>query len=427
MKKYLFLASLGIFYACSSDSIDSLGTLSENISDGCSHKISEQQALNTLRNCMAGTSPSRSADMDIANINAITAHDLNIKSDITSDTLFYVVNFADSSGYALLAADDRTTPIYAIIDNGSFQKSINAGTNRFHSALLKRSAQILINDVSDYSISRPRPLDPWLPPQRPDEPFIPVEDSIAPLIPVKWGPDAPYNKFIQPTPLPSLVVAVAQVFSYYKVPSYVEWIGKNDHANYTCDINWEEILQNAKTANPTSNAKVNNQIAHLMGYLENQFEPDYSEFPDFFGIDSVAVSLDLVTEWISNLPHFKATQFEHFDIEKVRMAIMTKKCSIVVGYEDKRVGIMKDEYDHGGHAFVIDGYLGKRYIRFLEMPDLQELYHCNWGWNGDMNGFYIAELFSDEELMMEDEGINHSHKDFTHHLELQYSIISSTN
>lgn len=209
MKKYLFLASLGIFYACSSDSIDSLGTLSENISDGCSHKISEQQALNTLRNCMAGTSPSRSADMDIADINAITAHDLNIESDITSDTLFYAVNFADSSGYALLAADDRTTPIYAIIDKGSFPKHPDLKNNKFISVLVEKSSQLLLKDVSNYCISRSRPLDPWLPPQRPDEPAIPVEDSIAPLVPVKWGPDAPYNKFIQPTSLPSLVVAVA--------------------------------------------------------------------------------------------------------------------------------------------------------------------------------------------------------------------------
>ncbi len=204
----------------------------------------------------------------------------------------------------------------------------------------------------------------------------------------------------------------------------MEWTGRNDNVSHSCSINWEEILQNAKTTNPTSNANVNNQIAHLMGYLENQFEPNYEDYRYYFGIDSAYVDFDHVTNWINNIPYFNATEFEYFDIEKVRMAILNKKCSIVVGYSGKTKDFIGFEDYAGGHAFTIDGYLGKQYTRFLNMPDIKELYHCNWGWNGDMNRFYIAKLFSDDEIIIEDEEINHSHKDFTHHLELQYSIIS---
>ncbi len=36
------------------------------------------------------------------------------------DTLMYAINFADNQGFALVAADKRTSPVLAIIDEGSF-------------------------------------------------------------------------------------------------------------------------------------------------------------------------------------------------------------------------------------------------------------------------------------------------------------------
>ncbi|MBP3227945.1 MAG: Spi family protease inhibitor [Bacteroidaceae bacterium] len=36
------------------------------------------------------------------------------------DTLFYIVNFADDEGFALIAADKRTEPVYALVDQGNY-------------------------------------------------------------------------------------------------------------------------------------------------------------------------------------------------------------------------------------------------------------------------------------------------------------------
>ncbi len=55
-----------------------------------------------------------------------TRSDYLCDSDLLSidiDTLMYVLNFADDRGFAFVAADRRTEPIWALVENGNFDIS----------------------------------------------------------------------------------------------------------------------------------------------------------------------------------------------------------------------------------------------------------------------------------------------------------------
>ena len=50
----------------------------------------------------------------VANVEALRASSVQTRSSINAmgiDTLFYIVNFADSSGFAIVSADKRTDPL----------------------------------------------------------------------------------------------------------------------------------------------------------------------------------------------------------------------------------------------------------------------------------------------------------------------------
>jgi len=45
-----------------------------------------------------------------------------------------------------------------------------------------------------------------------------------------------------------------------------------------------------------------------------------------------------------------------------------------------------------GHAWVVDGY-----IHSVKGWDIANYLHCNWGWNGDKNGYYLCNVLNAEE------------------------------
>ena len=78
----------------------------------------------------------------ISNIGALRNSLTGTRSQETSysidlDTLMYVVNFTNNNGFALVAADKRTEPIFAFIDEGNldFEKLENVDNDMFLSFL----------------------------------------------------------------------------------------------------------------------------------------------------------------------------------------------------------------------------------------------------------------------------------------------------
>lgn len=69
--------------------------------------------------------------------------------------------------------------------------------------------------------------------------------------------------------------------------------------------------------------------------------------------------------------------------------------------QHKVLGIVMSNSYSGGHAWVVDAMLQRRrevmvYINGKydrTYTDSEILVHCNWGWNGDFNGYYYGGVF----------------------------------
>ena len=60
----------------------------------------------------------------IANVETLRSRQFATRAAVDSlsiDTLLYFVNFADNQGFAVVAADKRTSPILALIDKGNYK------------------------------------------------------------------------------------------------------------------------------------------------------------------------------------------------------------------------------------------------------------------------------------------------------------------
>lgn len=56
-----------------------------------------------------------------------------------------------------------------------------------------------------------------------------------------------------------------------------------------------------------------------------------------------------------------------------------------------------------GHAWVVDGYIKRKYVSNTGIIKKQEtLVHCNWGWHGMCNGYFTSGIFHTEKSVISD-------------------------
>ena len=85
-----------------------------------------QEAQNEVADFLAAMGKkTRSATRPtIANVETLRSRQFATRAAVDSlpiDTLLYFVNFADNQGFAVVAADKRTSPILALIDKGNYK------------------------------------------------------------------------------------------------------------------------------------------------------------------------------------------------------------------------------------------------------------------------------------------------------------------
>lgn len=95
---------------------------------------------------------------DISHIGVLRNSLADIRSQETSssvelDTLMYVVNFTNNNGFVLVAADKRTEPIFAFIDEGNldFEKLEDVDNEMFLS-FLDYAIAIEIEDIENFKV-----------------------------------------------------------------------------------------------------------------------------------------------------------------------------------------------------------------------------------------------------------------------------------
>lgn len=326
------------------------------------------------------------------------------------DTLAYLFNFADSSGYAIICADDRVgSPILAYTSSGTIGKEID---NPSLAMILDNIEEYLLQSIIDFEEQKDslrRLADLQL--QEQNECLkstftgkfkLYTNENVNELLHTQWGQGSPYNTYTPlcsdgyHTPTGCVAVATAQIMAYYEFPKSLD--------GYS--FNWTGMKETEKADGLSLSHK--NSVARLMQLIGSHVNMKY----DCNG--SGAQTSDAVS-WLHSLGY--QTSSSDYSWTTAKKALDTKTPIIMNGSNKKTVtrkkilGITVKTTTHysEGHAWVVDGYktitiqdysyvadteTGKTTNKLLSTSYSDSYLHVNWGWNGGDNDYFVAGCFN---------------------------------
>ena len=389
-----------------------------------------QEAQNEVADFLAAMGKkTRSATRPtIANVETLRSRQFATRAAVDTlsiDTLLYFVNFADNQGFAVVAADKRTSPILALIDKGNYKaKDLAQEDNPGFLSFMEQAITHEINNSqqdlqSSQAIRSFSYGNDWE-----------ISELFQPLIKVNWDQGHPYNIFCPGYKDKAhaytgcVVTAIAQICSYYKIPRELSWNSYGTQVHWTYD--WERILSDCAENNgkidfdEVTNRKyvlTAGEVASLMNYLGLALNATYKE--------QTGVPTDKAIDWIRRSGWFYATKHKDYDERRIFQALKDGLLIFTTGYDHKsKTWLVFNKYKEG-HAWLMDGYIHGRY-----KSHYYNLLHCNWGWDGRHNGYYLSKVFNTNNPANLPSTISpppvRSNVPYYFQYNLQYSIIYTT-
>lgn len=283
------------------------------------------------------------------------------RKDVNGSPRIYVCNMGTNQGFVILSGDDRTVPVLAYSDTGSFDAdNMPANVQWWMDYYEEAVAQVADMQLSN-SASAARPTD-----------------VISPLITTKWDQSEPYNQMCPKVngmtpPTGCVATAMAQLMYYHKWPTdSTEAIDAYTTDSYKVKVEklqpttfqWNDM---ARTYGKNATQKQKDAVAKLMRYCGQLVQMDYT--PTSSGAQTFYLG------WV--LPRaFKYPNTIH-NVFRDGYSIEQWDSLLINELKNKRP-VLYTGYTMAfeGHAFLCDGYDGKGY------------YHINWGWSGAADGHY---------------------------------------
>lgn len=291
-------------------------------------------------------------------------------------TPYYIFNFNDSTGYAIVGGDDRMPAIVGYSDKGTLNPdSLPVNLKGFLAAYKATVESVEKGDtaaVKNVKAAMKREAGSYTP--------------IAPLLGgIEWSQNAPFNNLCPKydgkhnAVTGCVATAMAQIMRYWKYPSsLLEGIPAYVSQSYNIPIDsipngigydWDNMPEkyNGDFTNNQAFA-----VATLMQHIGASVKMDY-------GPESGAYDKDVIPALTHYFGYDKdiikmldRTNFEWEDWNKILQDELGKKRPI---YYCGHSFI-------GGHAFVCDGM------------DSDGYYHINWGWGGKSNDYFDITILN---------------------------------
>lgn len=388
MKKLTLINLFIMFFllSCQKSELENIENLNTPIENN-PYKVSIDEAKNIALDFMqtfqsTSAASTRSARIQVDNVRVIKVNKATTRSagiESGMDTLIYAVNFSNNDGYALVGADRRTEPIFGIIDSGSFSNDSIASNPTFayflNAALDKAVYDIKENDI--IRIAKTRTLNEY------ENVFV-----TGTKLSTKWGQGSPYNRYCPNSyPTGCVVTAIAQILSCFSVIGSVEW--QDGYSHGSSFLNWNQILTDCRNNNGSLNLyntlQSANEVAHLMRYLGVVLKAEYKS-------DGTSIEPKNAINWLNDWTSIKATSLKAYNANEIFKAAnaFSNKIVYMRGNSGKETFLGITIKYTGGHAWVADGAFS---ARRKSDGSFVNLYHFNWGWDGDNNGYFLASVF----------------------------------
>ena len=280
---------------------------------------------------------------------------------------FYAFN-ASRGGYVIVAGDDRVPAVLGYSDKGTFDPE---DVPEAMQELLE--SYVVQIDALDSGAKAAMHLVNAAP--------------IAPMVKAQWSQNNPYNMklpFIngKHAHVGCVATAMAQVMYYWKWPARTTCAIPGYTSNTlsivmpalpVVDFDWNNMHDTYETSDTLSTAAM--AAATLSQYCAQ------AVCMDFKTKSSGAYSSDVPIAMINYFGYQHGTEYVR------RMHYTTSTWENML-YEELAAGrpvMYSGSKASGGHAFVCDGYAGNG------------LFHINWGWNGNSNGYFLLNVLNPDE------------------------------
>ena len=327
------------------------------------------------------------------------------------DTLMYAINFENGQGFALMAADRRTTPIYAIIDEGEYNYD-EAIKNPGFAMFMQNAIVMALEDIKNSNENKA------------EKKIITysggytyhIKEKVKHRLETRWSQGYPYNMYCpgnatEKYPAGCWPIAVAQVVAYYRSINNVSWEYNNSFGSAT--MHWNRIIEDCKkwpdgSLDGENQPQSSSEVAHLIRHIGIAMGADY-------GKKGTSVWENRGINYLRNYCGLSSTTTLNTFNAGICATFLRGRHSIVLmkGAKGSFLGIQTTS----GHAWVIDGYIeayrqrrsGRGSGRSWEEVTM---FHCNYGWGGIADGYYYGEVFDtqkgpeikDESDLIDDKG-----------------------
>jgi hypothetical protein len=343
---------------------------------------------------------------------------------------FYVFTLEDQSsgktGFALTCGDNRIGEVLAIVEEGNYD-SDNPGLHIFYSCLSDyiENSIYIYNSITQADIENAVNKRNESRSTAPDVPVTEVgkhggfiinadyskDDK---LLPVKWGQGEPYNGFLNkqlnvPNGHTYVTgcgpVAMAQIMAFYRWPEKHSKAGPLElglgHKPVVFD--WNSMIPSG-AVQPNDNAIgelmyhicIQRHVSFTMGLNSEKMEEKNKENSGA----STTMSNTSVINSFKDFGYKDTGNFIAYNFSKVKSAINNERPVMVEGWNGTRTILFGFQtHDGTGHYWVIDGYrrmttVVKDLSSGLLVNDYPLDYvHCNMGWSGFCNGWFISGVF----------------------------------
>lgn len=387
-----------VAYSCSNDENDLL--INETIANSPSNLRTIEDAIDIAKKAKALAVPvqTRSTTNKVEIDDVVCIKSTQTRSSVGSDTLMYIVNFANDNGFAVISANPNTEDLLALVESGHFKESNHA--NDGFEMFMDYAKQYVETTAETRAITAR------------EEQKLECDTIISrrqPKLSVNWGQTGCEGSLAPNGFAGCGNVAMAQVMSYFQYPSTL--ILTYDGNLSSIPLNWSQMIL-ADTKHPhTSGTSCNQQIAKLLRQLGNLTESDYTN-PSFTNTYLYKVHTAYNQTFlynVSNICRYTGTDFS--------TPLSNNKLIHMHGET------INSDNSISGHDWIVDGNLvlnitttewSKLFTEtewhiLSESTESRKYIHINWGWHGNNNGYFSTNVLSTNQAYSYDTPYNYNH------------------
>lgn len=414
MKKIFILAiALAMIVVSCQTDFSNNTIIFENNSDknSQSFSISEEQALARLESFLStfDSDQTRSKNRSVKSINCVKCSDIYNTRSSTNDIedLFYIVEFEDNMGSAVIGADSRIDQVFAVLDctvltAADFNNNNSNDITSFVANIITMDA---INSINTYNLLPDEELRTDITYRKT---YYTLLNEIKPLLATQWNQSDPYNsKFNEEldedtntyfTPyVGCTTIALAQILNYHKIPASIISVGNKN-------FYWSLIGQNTIYASSDLSVLAKNHLYEFLYSLTSNMKHTYKLSGTYIPV-SEAMN-------VMKRCGYKKVDYISMTAPTAYNMVLYNKPVFVYGRDTKNT---TNELDDDEHAWVIDGWKDIKTCVYEYVEDnniiissklvSQEITaypHCNMGWGGDCSGYYKYGLFNTTRVLEND-------------------------